>query len=330
MKGLVGTAEDEENEALSQMWEDGLAECVCPLGRITFDDFRMFVKGQKREKEPSSPMSRRASRRLTIELSPLQAVPEGSTSPQVKPHVFAKLDDMSGLESLKLPWMGPRAPTPTIDENEDIAIPERFTTPLMKSTPERLIAPLTKKNRSRSLGETPLPTDFMRDILEVQASSSTKRPLRSVGLRSKSIGELQVRPGLSSEFRSARDLYEKHRQFRQSVIAASKLFDQKRKARKLESALVSKERIPDRNRRASLVMKRGSPLLNEDSLLVPQSEHVPRGNVTDSERSPPPPPSDEVCSDNDDNVKVIDASRRGGRPRRPRQKTTSDISGMLR
>ena len=276
----------------------------------------MFVKGQKREKEPGSPMSKRASkRRLTIELSPLQAVPEGRVSPQTNYNLFCRLDEMSGLESLKLPLMGASAMTPTIDENGgDI------------DTPARLAIPLARKSRSRSLGETPLATDFTRDVHQVQAISSPKF-LRSVGLRSTSNGELG--PVLTDDFRSAPELhpalYQKHRQFRQSFIEASKLFEQKQKARKFQAAVISKDIMPEINTRASLVMKRGAPHPpNENTLLAPKSEHVPRGNGSEW----PPPSSHEILPVSDDNSKVTDASRRGGRPRR--QRTTSDISGMLR
>ena len=209
--------------------------------------------------------------------------------------------------------MGASATTPTINERGDI------------DTPARNAIPYSRKNRSQSLGESPHPTDFMRDIREVQAITSAKF-LRSVVLRSKSIGELG-----HEEYGSARELhqalYQKHRQFRQSVIAASKLFDQKQKARKFQDAVISNDRRPQFNTRASLVMRRGAPPPPiEDTLLAPKSEHVTRGNVSES----PSPPSNEVSPDNDDDRKVTDASRRGGRPRRPRQKTTSDISGMLR
>lgn len=82
MKGLLGANEGEDDPALRQMWDDGLKECVCPLGRITYDDFRIFIKGQKREKETTRSGRRRTSMKPTNDASPLQAVPEGSLTPQ--------------------------------------------------------------------------------------------------------------------------------------------------------------------------------------------------------------------------------------------------------
>lgn len=322
MKGLLGAAEDDNDEALSQMWEDGLAECVCPLGRITFDDFRMFIKGQKRDKEPGSPIQRRASRRLVLDANLLQAVPEGSMSPQAKHHVFAKFDEMSALESLKLPLMGMppvpiSSPSATGKAHADIGFP----TDLPK--------PFVKRSRSRSLGETTSGSNLTHDQGETDQRASTKM-LPRVILPSKSIGEL--RHVLADESITAREihqaLYRKHRQFRQSVIAASKLFDQKQRARKFESALASSERRPDLEKRASLVMKRGaSPLLPQKGFsLEPKSEHVSGRHIPDI----PEPPSPDMSPDFDQTRKVADASKRSGRPRRPREKTSSDISGMLR
>ncbi len=320
MKGLLGTAADEEDEALSLMWEDGLAECVCPLGNITFDDFRMFVKGQKREKEPSSPIPRRTSHRFSLEMSPLQAVPEGSMSPQAKHQVFAKFAEMSALESMKLPVLGaPLVPIlPFNKEVADLTFPRNVPTPLVKRT------------RSRSLGETPTPEYLTQERLEMQPWASTNA-LPCAALPNKSGGKL--REGLMDESRSTREihqaLYQKHRQFRQSVTIASKLFDQKQKARKFEAALVTYEVGHDLERRASLVMKRGaSPIFpKKGAFMGAKSEHF---SINHGQESAVPRPTDPSPDDSDHGRKVADASKRSGRPRRPREKTASDISGMLR
>jgi hypothetical protein len=49
MKGLLGSNEGEDDPAIRQMWDEGLKECACPLGRITYDDFCCFIMGKARE-----------------------------------------------------------------------------------------------------------------------------------------------------------------------------------------------------------------------------------------------------------------------------------------
>ena len=103
--------------------------------------------------------------------------------------------------------------------------------------------------------------------------------------------------------------YKAHNEFRKSVLEASKTFEQKYMARKLEIAAKATSNSFKRqdNARASLVMRRQSDKAR-------QMEQPQLQSNSDHERK----------------EKVEDASRRSGRPRRQRQKTNSDISGMLR
>jgi hypothetical protein len=334
MKELLGTTEEEEDGKLRQMWEEGLDECSCPLGRITYDDFRMFVKGQKREREPTSPIPKRASKRFVLEVSPLQAVPEGSMSPQAKHQVFAKFDQMPGLASLGMPLLGlplaPLSPEP-VGKNEEVDICFPADLPLK---------PVHRRLRSRSLGEPPLGEELDRYAEEERANENMRLSLPCVVRPSKAIGELQHVIG--DESKSGREiqkaLYRKHREFRQSVMIATKLFDQKNKARKLQHAqeasestelgLQAKSEHHMPTRASLLVMKRGSDLALAGALEA-NSEHQPKKTVQDPVPNPVEVPMRRE-SDPHQHTKVADAARRSGRPRRPRQKTASDISGMLR
>lgn len=314
MKDVLGTNEGEEHEALCRMWRDGLTECVCPLGRITYDQFLMFIKGQKREKEPQSP--RRKSRRLSFELSPLQAVPEGTMSPQVKSHVFAKFDDQSALEALRIPQIGILEPPEIVRQpkSADIKIPTDL--------------PVThQRARSRSLGGDPELSDAIKEELGTveedlaEGNSVVVRPSIAINALREVIADESKTPLAVSKA-----LYRKHREFRQSVLVASKLFDQKEKARKLRFAQ------PDPvQKRASLVMRRGTAtpekLGNADIAMLSRSEH----HLKISEGEPETPPKQPAVDESEDQSKrFADASKRSGRVRRPRQKTASDISGMLR
>lgn len=324
MKGLLGTAGDAEDESLSKMWEDGLVECVCPLGTISYDDFRMFIKGQRRDKEPTSPAPRKSSKRLTLEGSPLQAVPEGSMSPQAKQQVFGKFHEMYALDSLKMPVLG--APLIPKDESHDddkmnISLPNDLTQ-----------APQTRI-RSRSLGEAPAGEEWWREDVETETRARGHRSSVIVS-PSRAICDLQY--VIKDESKTAREvhkaLYRKHREFRQSVMHASKLFDLKQRARKFEVAQVPPEHRSDHmQKRASLVMRRGASQPKGGDLISANSEHLPNSSSKEPEpEHAAPQPSVETSLDSEHLKRVADAARRSGRPRPPRQKTKSDISGMLR
>lgn len=348
MKDLLGTTEDQEDEALRQMWQDGLDECSCPLGRITYDDFRMFVKGQKVEREATStsPIPKRPSKRFVMEGSLLQAVPEGSMSPQAKQQVFAKFDDIPALDTLKLPTLGlPLVPplTPDLMGKKEQVVNIGFPADLPKTVHKRV--------RSRSLGETPLGEERYRFDEEELTSAAIRMALPCVVRPSKAIGELRHVIGDASKSGRVihKALYRKHREFRQSVMVASKLFDQKQKTRKLQSALdasANRDTEPRKqtehttrnfDRRASLVMRRGKA---DDTVKVgsleTKSEHYTKTHGEErvgpiAVKSPVPPPveaSPEI--DQLQTKQVADATKRSGRPRRQRHKTASDISGMLR
>lgn len=326
LKGLLGTKQDAEDEALSKMWEDGLAECVCPLGKISYDDFRMFIKGQRRDIEPNSPIPKRLSKRMVMDVSPLQPVPEGSMSPQAKHQVFGKFHEMSALESLNLPFLGapliPTVPEPAKVENANIGFPG-----------DLIPKPVHKRVRSRSLGETPVGEELWRDDSEGSQEPRAVRRSSAILFPSKAICDLQyvIKDESKTALEVHKALYRKHREFRQSVLLASKLFDQKQKARKFQIAQIAPENRSDLLvKRASLVMRRGAAPLKGSKGMMATSEHLSKSMREPEPVPPPAPPEVESSPDVAHTIRVADAARRSGRPRRPRQKTASDISGMLR
>lgn len=321
MKDLLGTEDGGENadEEILQMWKDGISECACPLGRIYYDDFRMFVKGQTKERESLTP--RRRSRK-SLEGSPvLGAVPELTTSPQAKTQTFARFEEMSALESLKMPMLDipntPSPPLPPMPQGErkvlkevDIAFPAEIPPP-----------PGHRRNRSHSLSEPP--TIKWYDIEEEEevtdvTSSQTGGRKTCVVLHSPAIGELKqfIKDESKTPLVINKAHYRKHREFRRSVLEASKLFDKKRHTNNLNRESLDGSAF-DRPKRASLVMRRGSARgLKKDSLAKLQSQSAGLCLVP--------------ASDYERNIAVEEAAKRSGRIRRPRTKTTSDLSGMLR
>jgi hypothetical protein len=314
MNDLVGTSNGDDDEQIMQMWTDGMSECACPLGRITYDDFRMFVKGQTKEREPGTPR-RKSHGRISLEGSPvLQAVPEGTMSPQAKHQTFARFGEMSALETLKMPMLGLplTPPLPATPQGErrmlkkvDISFP---------AVPE----PAHKKARSRSLGANPTLVwyDFDEEEEDVTASPTEGRKSLCVVLPSRAIGELQlvIQDESKSPLAVNKALYRKHREFRWSVLEASKLFDQKRQASKLQhESLHGSGVVRKIERRPSLVMRRGSERGSVPKLPgASNTQHLPSK------------------SEHERNERFEEAAKRSGRPRRPRQRTTSDLSGMLR
>jgi hypothetical protein len=322
MKGLLGTNEGEDDPALRQMWNDGLKECVCPLGRITYDDFRVFIKGQKREKETIRPGLRRTSVNLTNDAIPLQPVPEGSLSPQPVAQAFPRFFEATALSSLSLPPLGGGIPNVQsglrgMESAADTQLPgdRRFVPEVL---PRRLQG---RGRRSRSEGNA-----------FDEGDGVTYHPIRGFG---------EAQRATNDESTSIVDFhktqrYQKHREFRNSVIVASKLFDQKHKARKFARAQDSavKEGFASRlQTSANLVLKHGvNPGVSSGSCTF-EAE----GNKSDPHLKSLRAETEAQRSTHDiedgsfvgsTKSQVDDASRRSGRPRR--QRTTSDISGMLR
>lgn len=341
MKGLLGAEGGEEDPSLRQMWDDGLKESVCPLGQITYEDFRRFIKGQKKYDEPLSPVPKRRSVTLSMELSPLQSVPEGSISPQPKTQAFVQFSDAQSLNRLSIPSMGMpglpvRSKSPYNHKAVDIGFPGGD-----RARVEGVPRPMMQRKRSRSEGDTN------------DAVDSYSRKYSGPAPLSRAIGELKevLQDQSISNIEIHKALYRKHREFRNSVMLASKLFDQKQKARKLAYANRGDNyRRPSLEKRASLVLKRGvagppdkataglsiAGTVNrhqdpskDENILLPRSART-EATINGSSLDSGVTSFVEACPGPHNPVQVADASRRSGRARRPRQKTVSDISGMIR
>ena len=309
LKELLGTSSGDEDGHIEQMWQDGIAECSCPMGQFTFEDFRMFIKGQSKDKRgrprsppgspPGSPLTGRKSLiRLSLEppSSPsLEMVPEGSVSPQPKHKVFPKFDDISSsLEMPALPTLPCLGDEDQPKNNTDTAFPAD-------------LLPCHRRTRSRSL-ETPASTVWYdEDLEEVNGLEGLDQRQSYVVLPSRAVGELKeiIQDETKTPLAVNKALYRKHREFRRSVLEGSKALDRARQAQRRQSELQGSEfrdRRTDLVRRASLTMKRGV-----------QPETIP-----------------ELPTISDHEERKVAAAKRSGRPRRTRAKTTSDISGMIR
>jgi hypothetical protein len=295
MNGLLGT--NDSTEEMRKIWHDGIKVCKLPLERIAYDDFLMLMKGQAKDREPLGRVSKlRTSRQLiSPPASPalLEAVPEGSVSPQGKAKTFVIFDGMPmlSLESLDMPTLSPRVETPA-----DIAFPLDLDKPM---------APY-RRTRSRSMGEI---KNAAYDFGDDEEAPSTPRTSNFVVVPSRTKDELGqlIKDKSKTPLVVNRALYRKNRELRFAVMDASKEFDLKRQARKMQFTSKRGALSPS----AGLVMRRGGSV--PSPVPHPRSESGHVTNVLLSTKS----------------EQVHEASRKSGRPRRVRKKTLSDISGML-
>lgn len=315
VKDLFGSS-GHGNDEMFQMWQDGMAEYACPLGRITYDDFRMILKGRGRELEEQKMMRRQSSlKKVTEGGSLLLPVPEGSISPQVKNAVFAKFDDAPA--SLKMPMLDPY-PEPDHTKPE---VNIKFPVDLTVTMP-----PAYKRTRSGSLGSAPLKKllpepKIMEGLdeseeMEAESEEFTSRTNRSLEEDVVSPRNSRGDPLAHSE-RNSEDTFKQHNEFRRSVLKASRTFEAKVLARKLQIAAHNQaHQATIGNARPSLIMRRGAQNARPELVHLGESERTTGSATTDKEATP---------------GEVADACRRGGRARRDRRKrTTSDISGMLK
>jgi len=312
VKDLFGSSGHESDE-MFQMWQDGMTEYACPLGRITYDDFRMILKGRGRELEAPC-LKRQSSLRKVTEGTPLlQPVPEGSMSPQVKHQEFSRFDEAPpSLASLKMPSLDPH---PEDNATNDLGMGEEIEVDVKFSVDIKKTVPTYKRTRSGSLGSQPmrklLPPDPI--ILESEDEESNELSLRSCRSLDEPSSPKRNSWGdaLSSSERGV--AFKQHNDFKMSVLKASRTFEAKVLARKLQIAASNQSHHAIGNSRASLIMRRGAQNARPEVVQLDISE---QSKASEKEATA---------------TEVADACRRGGRTRRDRRKrTTSDISGMLK
>jgi hypothetical protein len=298
---MLSTSDGRMDKAILTMWQDGLNEMHCQgKGRMEFDDFRRFLKGQvpmEQIRRASLELSPRTSLSSNLILSSssamMQTVPEGSVSPMTPREKVTtlKFDPSDNLNIPSLPGVPSLTATssPTSHKKKafldaDISIPPDD---LSESPPGVVRSSSVKLYGSQSwldddsFGEIANPAlqsgkAYMRKAVNRFQELSTKGDLTDVGS-----------PAAANEA-----LFKPHIDFRNAVYEASKVFEQKRKAREITFPSPS----------AKMTMKRGQR----------------------SDRN--------LATSNDEKSNVAEATRRSGRlrSRHPRKRTASDITGLLR
>lgn len=274
MLDLVGTST--EHAALEQIWRDSLQECKAHLDRITYDDFKLLMKGQPKEPRRSVQFQASGGMLMPTDLletksKALDVVPEGPSnikgqSPSSKSLVdhFNQEEEQRLADERRGAWGKKRSKSyeqkATVWDNASIS--------LSNDEDMDLAPPLLERDASRALM---LPGCVAGDVQHTELISDS------------SLSPLFVN----------RALYRKHREMRLAVLDASKQFDKKRHE--------IRDKSNPQVHRASLIMKRG-------------------------ERPPV------ELEDAHQRALFEAAARRCGRQtrsRRSRNKTVSDVTGML-
>lgn len=260
---LVGSST--EHESLEKIWRDSLQECKTHLDRISYDDFKLLMKGQPKEKRRG--VSYKASGGMMI---PTELNESKSTS----------LDAVPEVSPDKVHPSCPSLDHLTQEKEQMLADQRRDAWGKKRSKSYEQKANIWEQGSAGLGGE---------EEAAVAPPGLERDASRALILPGKAGDEGLLRDSTLSPLLVNRALYRKHREMRLAVLDASKQFDKKRTAIRSKSQPIY---------RASLIMKRG-------------------------ERPPV------ELEDAHQRALFQAAAKRCGRSRRTRNKTVSDVTGML-
>jgi hypothetical protein len=359
---LVGSSSTNE-DAWRKMWGDSMRACNCTSARITYDDFLLIMKGQTRDdivahvplpRVESTPQLSTGILHVVMEeeaefykaspiISDRAKTPSGTPSglrpmtplmpltPQGQPHDLDTPVSMDHDDGIRIIVQSPNYPmvpgltppaTPrrgAVDYVSPRSSPHLMSIALLSedfvnlnnSNPEMpriaRIPSIPKpevhtREKSRSLDETQLPS-ALEIVMPIALPSDARR---TIALQE--TGSSVVNHSTVSALQVNRKLYRAHRQMRLSVMEACKRFEEQQ-TKRARDVLLAKEVEINKARKgpAGLVMRRVE-------------------NKTVS--------SEEIKQFLEQNRKAQQdlmekANRRGGRGRRIRRKTISDMSSLM-
>jgi hypothetical protein len=355
---LVGSDSSNE-EAYRKMWGDSMKDCKCSTARITYDDFLLIMKGQTREDVVPAPVPRVESTPqlsgglLTVHeeiISKASPRPASLNSDKIKPGDISTPSGVRPVTPLMpvTPSAAVGIDTPlSMDDDDGIVVTNpnypmvpSFTPPvtplrgavdyvsprssprvattrstddltsLNNSNPDmpRVMpipsmprpALLTLRQKSRSLDETQLQSclDFLPAAFPTDARRAVALPEADGKSQDPSVSALQAN----------RKLYRAHRQMRLSVMEASKRFEEQQ-ARHARNVLLAQEEEENKARKghAGLVMRR----VENKTVSSEAVKQLLEQNRKEQQKL------------------MEKANRIGGRGRRIRKKTISDMSGIM-
>lgn len=359
---LVGSDSTNE-ESLRKMWGDSMKACKCSTARITYDDFLLIMKGQTREDVVAHAAHVSIPR---IESTPqlgtgvLQMVKEEEAEFLRSPKTIDKIKTPSGMRLM--PPLMPLTPkaqpheldTPLSMDNDDgilvnMASPNYPMVPGLTppATPRRgaidYISPRSSPlllSATRSTEDLSSLNHSNSEMPRVLRIPSIPRPELYARQKSRSLDETQLQSALDmsmpafipsdvrravalpeSDSRSAfvndpkvtglqvnRKLYRAHRTMRLSVMEACKRFEEEQ-AKRARDVLLAQEEEDNKARKghAGLVMRRVENKTVSSEAIKQFLEQSRKAQQDLMEK----------------------ANKRGGRGRRIRKKTISDMGAMM-
>lgn len=351
---LLGSDALHSEDIMRKMWGDSMKEANCNQARITYDDFLLLMKGQTKESEGVVRQDERKVDEPCIELTSGDkfASDGGITEPKSTP-----TKDLCLIPGIPLSPIHSNETdldnTPlSMDDSDDIVLPDKLNAePIMPltppSTPRRGAPDYVSPGRSGSDPTYQFDSKLIVHIPELsvpekQAALMLPKPKAYVRKRSRSMDgdgldslkSKQPAPSFAADARRAvalpehdpkmkdfikqgtnktalqanRELYRAHRQMRLSVLDASKRFEEQQ-ARHARDVLLAKEAENEQAKQvqAGLVMRRVNNKTDSSEAVKKYLEENQQERQTLMEK----------------------ANKRGGRGRRTRKKTISDMSGMM-
>jgi hypothetical protein len=360
---LVGSCSTNE-EAWRKMWGDSMKACKCTSARITYDDFVLIMKGQTCDdiaahvpmpRVESTPQLSNGMLHVVIEEESefFQASPIGGDrvrTPSGTPSAFRliaplmpltpnghsheldtplSMDDDDGVRQIITSPNYPMVPAltpPSTPRRGPVDYVSPRSSPYMMSivrSSEDLVSlnnsnpempsiaripsipkpGLYFRQKSRSLDETQLPSAL--EVVKVTAGFPSDAR-RAVALPE--AGLTTVNYSNVSTIQINRKLYRAHRQMRLSVMEACKRFEEQQ-AKRARDVLLAQEAETDKARKghAGLVMRRveNKTVSSEEIKQFLEQNRKAQQNLMEK------------------------ANRRGGRGRRSRKKTISDMSSLM-
>jgi Ca2+-binding EF-hand superfamily protein len=363
VKDLMGNASMESEDAMQAMWGDSMKACQCKNARITYDDFILLMKGQTKETLQQI-SEHKVSEGESVLILPsgekVVVTDEGTEFPSLKKSGSGSLRRLLGVGSApSTPLYGaavssqipPEIDMPvSMDEDDDVQItPEHskgiFNNLTPPQSPERgaydYITPF-----SAPKAKSPSPD---ADVLGLPMPEMPKRPPPYFRKRSRSVDDQESpnmndsqgeTPAFGNDARRAvmlpehgyqrefenlihdetkttlvvnRQLYRAHRQMRIAVLEATKRFEEEQTRRAREILMAQKEE--ESNTDPPTTPVGGAGLVLRHGLKRQVSQEAVRKFLAKSKE--------------ETDVLMQKATKRGGRGRSRRQKTNSDMSGML-
>lgn len=309
---LVGNDSHVSEEGMRKMWGDSMKAVNCSEAKVSFDDFLLLMKGQTRETAESeelgvmSMIDENGTGNVACGMMPLTPIPSASDEIMDIDDTPLSMDDDDDLNATPTPF---GALTPPVSPTRSLN--GQSTPKAVKISPFKLVTddmhselpniPIPKpghyvRKRSRSFDEN----DFKQQIQNIPADArrAVALPGRDSKIDDKNKSALQVN----------RQLYRAHRQMRLAVTEASKRFEEQQ-ALRARNYLLAQEAEKDKgpSKIAGLVMRRveNKTVSSEEVKKLLEKNRKEQQSLMEV------------------------ASRRGGRGRRIRKKTISDMSGMM-